>query len=252
VVGLAVDLGFLWGVLSLEGGGALDAAALAHRADLAGADALVLPLGGEDRPGFTLEDASRVRAILRKPLSIAVRGTRLLKEAVALGPAEILFLSDSGGPVKLELETAGTGPLSEATARVRKAGLLPVISVAPLEAEVLAAQDAGAGAVELHAGEFADARTDDHALDAFRRLARAARSASDVGMRVRTGGGAPVPARVSRLAEVPEVEQVRAGAALLAGCFYEGVGPAVAALRTEVERGSRRGERIREEEEEEE
>ncbi len=249
MVGLTVDLGFLWGVLSLEGGSALDAAALAHRADVAGADAVVIPLGGEDGPGFSVADARRVKSILRKPLVVALRGTRQLKEAIALSPAEVLFLSEGGGPVELELETAGSGPLSEATAKVRAAGLLPVLCVVPDEAGVLAAQDAGAGAVELSAALFGAARTDDQALDAHRRIALAARTAVGVGMRVRAGGGAPTPARVSRLAEVPEVEQVRAGASLLAVALYEGIGAAVASFRAEVERGARRGERLKEEEE---
>ena len=174
MVGLTVDLGFLWGVLSLEGGSALDAAALAHRADVAGADAVVIPLGGEDGPGFSVADARRVKSILRKPLVVALRGTRQLKEAIALSPAEVLFLSEGGGPVELELETAGSGPLSEATAKVRAAGLLPVLCVVPDEAGVLAAQDAGAGAVELSAALFGAARTDDQALDAHRRIALAA------------------------------------------------------------------------------
>lgn len=249
MVGLAVDLEFLGGILSLEGGDALDAAALAHRADLAGADSVVIPLGGDDRPGFSLEEARRVRSILRKPVAVALRGTRMVDEALSLRPAEVLFLSEHGGPVRLDIATASSGPLSEATARVRAAGSVPVVCVAPEEGEVLAAQDAGAGAVELSAGDFGAARTDDAAVYAHRRLARAARTASDLGMRVRTGGGAADPGRVSRLAEVPEVEQVRVGAGLLAGAFYEGIGAAVAALRTEIDRGARRGERLAAEEE---
>src|SRR5258706_16036052 len=94
VVGLAVDLGFLGGVLSLEGGEQMDAAAAAHRADLAGADLVVIPLGGDDRPGFSEEEARRVKSILRKRVCVAIRGIRMLDQALALRPAEILFLAD--------------------------------------------------------------------------------------------------------------------------------------------------------------
>ena len=45
------------------------------------------------------------------------------------------------------------------------------------------------------------------------------------------------------------MEQVRAGASLLAVALYEGIGAAVASFRAEVERGARRGERLKEEEE---
>ncbi len=248
MVGLAVDLGFLGGILPLEGGDQLDAAALAHRADLAGADIVVIPLGGEDRPGFTVQEAWRVKAIVRKRVCIAVRGTRMVDEALALKPAEVLFLSETGGAVALDLRTAGKGALSEATARVRAAGAVPVVCIDPDEKSVIAAQDAGAVVVEIAAVAFGDARTDDEALDAHRRVAGAARAASDLGLRVRAGGGAAGYARVARLAEVPEVEQVRVGAALLAGSFYEGIGAAVTALRREISRGARRGE-LQEEEE---
>ena len=249
MVGLAVDIGFLGGILCLEGGEGLDAAALAHRADLAGADLVVVPLGGDDRPGFTLEEARRVKSILRKPIAVALRGTALLKEALALHPREILFLSEHGGPVPLDLAAAGTGLLAEATAKVRRSGSLPVVCVEPREAAVIAAQDAGATAVEICAGEFGAARTDDQAVEAHLRITRAARAAADLGLRVRTGGGVAAPGRVSRLAEVPEVEQVRVGAGLLPCAMYEGIGAAVAALRVEIERGARRGDRLAAEEE---
>jgi pyridoxine 5-phosphate synthase len=248
VVGLAVDLGFLGGVLSLEGGDQMDAAAAAHRADLAGADILVIPLGGDDRPGFSMDEARRLKAIVRKRVCIALRGIRMVDQALSLRPAEILFLADGGGPLPLDLRSAGTGPLADATAKVRAAGVLAVLSVEPEEKDVLAAQDAGATAVELAAIDYGAATTDDAALDAHRRIAAAARTASEVGLRVRAGGGSAGALRVSRLAEVPEIEQIRVGSALLAGSFYEGIGSAVTALRREVSRGARRGERREEEE----
>lgn len=248
MVGLAVDLGFLGGVLSLEGGEQLDAAALAHRADLAGADLVVIPLGGDDRPGFSVEEARRVKAIVRKRVCVALRGSRMVDQALALKPAEVLFLSEGGGPVSLDLRTAGSSPLADATAKVRATGAMAVIAVEPKEKDILAAQDAGAMAVELSAAAFGIAASDDGALDAHRRLSAAARTASDVGLRVRAGVGSASAARVARLAEVPEVEQIRVGASLLSGAFYEGIGSAVTALRREIARGAKRGEHAKEEE----
>jgi pyridoxine 5-phosphate synthase len=248
VVGIAIDLGFLGGVLSLEGGEQLDAAAAAHRVDLAGADLVVLPLGGDDGPGFSVEEARRVKAILRKRMAVALRGVRMVDQALALRPAEILFMSEGGGPVPLDLRTAGEGPLSVAVGRVRAAGILAVVCVETTEADVLAAQDAGATVIELAALDYGNAPTDDAAIDAHRRLSAAARTAADVGLRVRAGGGSAGAVRVSRLAEVPEVEMVRVGPALLAGAFYEGIGAAVASLRREISRGARRAERQKEEE----
>ncbi len=118
----------------------------------------------------------------------------------------------------------------------------------PEEPAVLAAQDAGATAVELAAIDYGNATTDDAAVESHRRLAAAARTAAEVGLRVRAGGGSAGPGRVSRLAEVPEVEQIRVGSGLLAGAFYEGIGSAVSSLRREIARGARRAERQEEEE----
>jgi pyridoxine 5'-phosphate synthase PdxJ len=245
---LAVDLSFLGDVLSLEGGDLLDAAALAHRADLAGADVVVIPLGGDDRPGFTVQEAWRVKATVRKRVCIALRGTRMVDEAIALKPAEVLFLSETGGPVVLDLRTAGKSALSGATARVRAAGAIPVVNVDPDEKSILAAQDAGAVIVEISVSRFGVARTDDEAVDAYRRISAAARAAAEVGLRVRAGGGTAGAARVARIAEVPEVEEIRVGPSLLAGAFYEGIGAAVTAFRREIARGARRGELQQEEE----
>ena len=248
MVGLAIDLGFLGGVLSLEGGDQLDAAAAAHRADQAGADLVIVPLGGDDGAGFSADEARRIKAILRKRFSVAVRGLKLVPDALSLRPAELLFLSEGGGPVPLDLRTAGESPLAEAVGKARAAGVLPVVSIDPTEADVLAAQDAGAGAVEFDASAFGAATTDDAAVEAYRRLAGAARTAKDLGLRVRAGGGSAGSVRLARLAEVPEVEQIRVGPVLLSGAFYEGIGAAVAAVRREIARGARRLERQEEEE----
>jgi pyridoxine 5'-phosphate synthase PdxJ len=99
--------------------------------------------------------------------------------------------------------------------------------------------------VELAAAAFGGAPTEDAALEAHRRLAAAARAAAEIGLRVRAGGGAGGSARVARLAEIPEVEQIRVGPALLAGAFYEGIGASVGALRRAIDRGALRGERGR-------
>ena len=248
MVGLAVDLGFLSGVLSLEGGDLMDAAAFAHRADLAGTDLFVLPLGGDDGPGFNAAEVARVMATVRTRVSLSLRGTRLIDQALALKPAELLFLSESGGPVGLDLRSAGKGPLAEATAKARAAGVIPVIAVPADEKSVLAAQDAGALIVEIAANGLTRVATEDQSVDGHRKVSVAARAAADVGLRVRACGGACCSSRASRLAEVPEVEQIRVGPGLLAGSFYEGVGAAVDAFRREIARGARRGERGEEEE----
>ena len=170
-----------------------------------------------------------------------------MRQAIALKPSEVLFLSEGGGPISLDLRTASSCPLADATAKVRAAGATAIVAVEPREKDILAAQDAGASAVELSAVVFSLASTDDAALDAHRRISAAARTASDVGLRVRAGGGWSTAGRVARLAEVPEVEQIRVGPGLLAGSFYEGVGAAVDAFRREIARGARRGERGEEE-----
>jgi pyridoxine 5-phosphate synthase len=260
VVGLAVDLGFVGALRAADAGRDLDPAVVAHRVELAGADLVVIPLGSDGEDGaaggagdpdggrcLTEAEAVRVAAILRGKVCVSLRGTARLDAALRLRPAEILLQGDDGGPLPLALGAAA-GEVGRATVRAREAGVVPVLSVRPTVEAVMAAQDAGAGLVELHAGDFASAAGDEAAVVAFLRLSGAAREAAEVGMRVRAGGGFPRGARLARLAEVREVETVRVGPPLLARAVYEGLTAAVAALRAEIDRGARRGDRGEEEE----
>ncbi|MHC4820403.1 MAG: pyridoxine 5'-phosphate synthase [Planctomycetota bacterium] len=237
MIGLAVDLGFLGAFDTLEGGEGIDAAAFAHRVDLAGADRVVVPLSDGDAPGFDTVEAARIAAILRIPFTVSIRSLDLLDAALKLGPDEVLFLGSGGGPVSLDLEDAATGTLSEATARVRAAEATAVVHVVPSQEAVLAAQDAGAGIVEIDTVVYGRATTDGRAMAAHRNIVDAARTAGEIGIRVRVGGGAPDATRLARLAELHEVESVRVGAALLRHVVYEGVSTAVGDVRRALERG---------------
>ncbi len=248
MVRLAVDVTFMSRIRDSGPVAGLDPAALAHRADLAGADTVVArlePAAGAG--GFVAAEVRRIAGIVRGRVSVAVRGTASVEDALALEPAEVLFLGKDAGPVDLRLEGAAADPLVGALEKVRAAGATPVVAVWPDPAAVLAAQDAGAEVVELDAGTFGEARTDDAMAEALRRFSEAARTASGVGLRVRAGGGIPGPGAVARLAEVPEVEEIRVGPALLARAVYDGFEAAVRALRDEIERGARRGDRSYEE-----
>lgn len=82
----------------------------------------------------------------------------------------------------------------------------------------------------------------ERSLDAAALAHRAEPAGADLIVAPSDGG------RLSRLAEMPEVEQVRVGASLLARSVYKGIGAAVRAARDEIERGARRGDRGEEQE----
>jgi pyridoxine 5-phosphate synthase len=107
--------------------------------------------------------------------------------------------------------------------------------VDPEEAALVGASGCEARAVELHTGRYADAANEDARVAAFVALARSAASAKALGMRVHAGHGLD-ERNVSRVAAIPEVEELNIGFAIVAKALFVGMTAATAAMRARIDR----------------
>jgi pyridoxine 5-phosphate synthase len=113
-----------------------------------------------------------------------------------------------------------------ATARLAAAGIRVSHFVDPEALQLSAALAAGAHAVELHTGDYANApdeATRRHELD---RLRAAATDAGRLGLEVHAGHGLTV-ANVGPVAEIPEVVELNIGHSIVARAVFVGIGAAV-------------------------
>lgn len=221
-----------------RGGRHPDLLAATHAAHLGGADHVVLRLRGahrrtDERDARTLREAG----VLPLHLEIAPT-TESVAFAVQLHPEAVLLAAEAAvdRPAAGGLDVAGQATeVGRAVGALTDAGIPVSVSTAPDENQLVAANGAGAGAVELHTGRYAAATSEEARVHEFQSVARAAASARSLGLRVQAGNGLDY-ANVSRVAALADVDLVRVGHAVLARALFTGLEEAVAAMRERLVR----------------
>lgn len=119
----------------------------------------------------------------------------------------------------------GRKRIADALARLRDAGIRTSLFVDP-DPEVLAlARELGPDAIELHTGEYANARGKGRAAE-LERLRRAACRGRELGLAVHAGHGLTYE-NVSLVAAIPEIEELNIGHSVISRAIFVGLERAV-------------------------
>lgn len=219
---------------------------LVHAAEavlMGGADQITMHLR-EDRRHVQDRDVELVRETVAAPLNLEMACTdemleiakRIKPDIVCLVPERREEITTEGG-----LDVAGNAALVEKTVGELKSAGIPVsLFVDPDDEALLAANAAGADAVELHTGRYARARGDGARVTEFLAIQRAARTAHELGLRVHAGHGLDYQ-NVGRIAAVREIEELNIGFAVVARALFTGLTSAVREIRTEMLRAREAG-----------
>ncbi|MBI5614755.1 MAG: pyridoxine 5'-phosphate synthase [Gammaproteobacteria bacterium] len=209
-----------------------DPVAAALAAEAAGADLITAHLR-EDRRHIQDRDIAelRVRLATKLNLEMAVTAEMIaIAESVCpqhccLVPEKRAELTTEGG---LDVVALGAG-LHEACARLARANVLVSLFIDPDEAQIRAAHAAGAPAIELHTGTYAEAAGPAQAAE-LARIARAATLAAGLGLRVNAGHGLHYE-NVQAIAGLPEIAELNIGHAIVARAVFDGFHTAVAEMK---------------------
>jgi pyridoxine 5-phosphate synthase len=106
--------------------------------------------------------------------------------------------------------------------------------VEPNPEQIQAAANVGANCVELHTGDFATATTEADQRAVARQLATGAQAAHDAGLRVHAGHGLDYTNFPLFADEVPHVQEVSIGFAVMARAILVGMETAVREMRRVV------------------
>jgi len=115
--------------------------------------------------------------------------------------------------------------IKEATAVLKGVGIRVALFIDPDSAQIEAAAQAGAPAIELHTGAYADS-TGSHQATELERLRSGARLASSLGLEVHAGHGLNYH-NVQPIAAIPEVVELNIGHAIVARALFDGLAIAV-------------------------
>jgi pyridoxine 5-phosphate synthase len=207
-------------------------------AEEAGADGITVHLR-EDRRHIQDADVERLRARLRVPLNLEMAVTEaMVAVAARIRPPHACLVPER----REELTTEGGLDVVRHHARVRDAvvklaavGIRVSLFIDPDPAQIRASVEAGAPAVELHTGDYANATDDAARAREAARVRSAATLAHGLGLEVHGGHGLTV-ANVGAIAAIPEVVELNIGHAIVARAVFLGFPAAVREMKAAMAR----------------
>jgi pyridoxine 5-phosphate synthase len=201
-------------------------------AEQAGADSITLHLR-EDRRHIQDHDVERMRATLQTRMNLEMAATdamvaiarRLRPQDVCLVPEKRQELTTEGG-----LDVASqVARLRQVCAALREAGSRVSLFIDPDASQLEASLEAGAPAVELHTGAYAETTGERQALE-LARLVEASRYGSRIGLTVHAGHGLHYH-NVQPVAAIPEIVELNIGHSIVARAIVDGMAAAVREMK---------------------
>ncbi|MEL5849424.1 MAG: pyridoxine 5'-phosphate synthase [Candidatus Igneacidithiobacillus chanchocoensis] len=212
----------------------LEAAFVAERA---GADAITAHLR-EDRRHIQERDVTLLRQVLRTRLNLEMAVNEdVLTIAERLQPSDCCLVPERRAELTTEggLDVRGQQQrIVAATQRLSAAGVRVSLFIDPDPEQIAAAVDAGAPAIELHTGSYANASSRQEAQVQLALLQKAAQQAHGLGLQVNAGHGLDYT-NVAAVAAIPEIAELNIGHAIVAHAIFAGLENAVREMKRIME-----------------
>jgi len=205
-----------------------DPVAAAVAAEMAGADQITVHLR-EDRRHIQNRDVRLIREVVKTSLNLEMAATAEMQEiALALKPDAVCLVPERREEVTTEggLDLTDAPPsMGELVATLRDADIMVTAFLDPSIEQIQQAARLRFDAVEIHTGAYANAPRAKVA-DELKRVKDAALAISHLGLRVHAGHGINYH-NVTALLEVPDLEELNIGHAILARAVFVGLDRAV-------------------------
>jgi pyridoxine 5-phosphate synthase len=201
-------------------------------ADLAGADQITLHVR-EDRRHVNERDLELIKSVIHSRVNLEMAVTEeMINIALRVKPHQVTLVperreeitTEGGLDVKSNLEK-----IKDAISRLKSAGITVNIFIDPDEEQIKRAKEAGADAVELHTGRYAEAFAEgdeEKVQKELERLKVCAKFAKQIGLKVYAGHGLTYK-NVKPVAEIPEIEELNIGHSIVANAVLFGLKEAV-------------------------
>ncbi len=204
-------------------------------AELAGANGITVHLR-EDRRHIQDRDVRILRETVKTLLNLEMALTdEMIAHAVQIKPDQVCVVPESREELTTEggLDADGClDRLTDATAQLKTAGIEVSVFVDPEPNAIEAAAKAGADYVELHTGAYANAKGH-HRENELKRLETAAHYAHELGLRINAGHGLDYE-NVMPIAQLPHIEELNIGYAIIARSIYIGLDQAVREMQDRI------------------
>ncbi|WP_158971380.1 pyridoxine 5'-phosphate synthase [Paraglaciecola sp. L3A3] len=205
----------------------------AEIAERAGADGITVHLR-EDRRHITDRDVQILRRTIQTRMNLEMAVTEEMlaiaeqtqPEFCCLVPEKRQELTTEGG-----LDVAGNLPrMTAACARLASAGILVSLFIDADKTQIDAAVAAGAPYIEIHTGQYAEAKNEQQQEKELTILLEGIQYAHKQGLKVNAGHGLHYH-NIKPIAAIPELYELNIGHAIIARAAFDGLHQAVADMR---------------------
>ena len=205
----------------------------ARAAEQAGADSITLHLR-EDRRHIQERDVELLKSLLQTRMNLEMAVTdAMVAYAVRVRPEDCCLVPERRQELTTEggLDVAGNvGKITDACRRLADAGVRVSLFVDAEPEQIEAAAKAGAPAIEIHTGRYADAIDAEARGDELGRIELAAQQGLALGLQVNAGHGLNYH-NVQAVAALPGIAELNIGHAIVARAVFTGLAEAVREMK---------------------
>lgn len=226
---LCINIDHIATLREARGGLEPDPVTAAHVCELAGADGIVCHLR-EDRRHINDRDVRLLRETVKTKLDLEMAAT---EEIVALAIETLPDMATLVPERRQELTTeegldvkGHLHQLRDVVQRLQQHDIEVSLFIDPVPQQIEAARETGADKIEIHTGEYANARTEEKRRQLLDVVRDAARRARELGMGVNAGHGLNY-LNLSPVRAITEIEEVSIGHAVIARALFAGMDRAV-------------------------
>jgi pyridoxine 5-phosphate synthase len=226
---LAINIDHIATLRNARGGSDPDPVKAALLCEESGAVSIVCHLR-EDRRHIKDDDVRRLRSTIKKKLDLEMAATeeiigiaiRTKPDLVTLVPERRQELTTEGG-----LDIVKQKIYFQRVVEIFRQNLIPVsLFIDPVEAQVRASADIGTDMIEIHTGEYAEAKTVEEIKEQLERIITAAVLGKSFGLGVNAGHGLDY-SNIKPVAAIKEIDEVSIGHAVIVRALSVGLESAV-------------------------
>lgn len=226
---LAVNIDHIATLRQARGGAEPDPVAAAAVCERAGASGIVCHLR-EDRRHINDRDVHLLRKTITTKLDLEMAATeeiiaiavKVVPDLVTLVPEKRQELTTEGGLDVVKDRTK----LRKAIQRFHEKNILVSLFIDPVKEQVDASMEIGSDMIEIHTGEYAEARTDARRTELLLTVRAIAEYGKRIGMKVNAGHGLNY-ANVKPVAQIPSIDEMSIGHAIVSRALMVGLERAV-------------------------
>ncbi|HEV3105722.1 MAG TPA: pyridoxine 5'-phosphate synthase [Trinickia sp.] len=232
-IDLGVNIDHVATVRQARGTSYPDPIRAALAAEDAGADAITLHLR-EDRRHIVDADVRALRTQLKTRMNLECAITQeMLDIACEVRPHDVCLVPEKRAELTTEggLDVAGHFEAVRAACRqLADAGSRVSLFIDADEAQIRAAQEAGAPVIELHTGRYADAHDETGQRQEYERIVRGVQLGASLGLKVNAGHGLHYT-NVQQIAAIEGIVELNIGHAIVAHAIFAGWDNAVREMK---------------------